>query len=114
MFLDHQALTSNSFPYLFFPGLDKTADSNNTPILILTCNSSEEGEDKKIDPDFDLDDLAKQLGLDDLDRHRQRPWAIFNVNIADMSGMTKALEWILYHIQKRKCDLEFHQSSSQQ
>lgn len=99
---------------MFSPsGLDKTADSSHTPILILTCNSPEETSPN---PEYllDLDELAQQLGLNALDPHRRRPWAIFNVNIADMSGMTKALEWILYHIQKRKCDLEFHQSNSQQ
>jgi hypothetical protein len=41
-----------------------------------------------------------------------RPWAIFNVNILDMEGMGKALDWVLYHVQKRRNNIEYHQTQS--
>jgi hypothetical protein len=48
--------------------------------------------------------MSRGLGLDDV----SRPWAIFNVDIANMSGLEKALDWLLYRIQKRRVELEYH------
>ena len=41
-----------------------------------------------------------------------QPRAIFDVNILDMEGMASALDWALYHVQKRRNNLEYHQSQS--
>ncbi len=58
-------------------------------------------------------DLAAGLGLRGGDgSSTRRPWAIFNVNILDMEGMERALDWVLYHVQKRRNSLEYHQSIS--
>jgi hypothetical protein len=51
-----------------------------------------------------LSEMSRGLGLDDV----SRPWAIFNVDIANMSGLEKALDWLLYRIQKRRVELEYH------
>ena len=41
-----------------------------------------------------------------------RPWGIFSVDIADMEGMVAALDWILYHCQKRRNNLQYHKNQS--
>ncbi|TRY73158.1 hypothetical protein TCAL_02201 [Tigriopus californicus] len=80
----------------------KFCDKKNLPILVLSCSNGDEGR-------FSVSELAESLGLLTLP---SRPWAVFNVNIANMDGMTKALDWVLYHAHKKKANLEYHQLNS--
>ena len=44
----------------------------------------------------------------------KRPWGIFKVDIATMAGVETALSWILYHNQKLKNELKYHEQHSLQ
>lgn len=71
------------------------------PILVLSCHLGRETEAIK------LEDLASKLGLKD-ERWASRPWGVFSVNISTMDGMGQALDWVLYHVHKRRNNLAYH------
>ena len=77
------------------------------PILVLFCLSETDNSDRKIQ--FDLSKFAKELLLSN---ETERAWAIFEVNIGNMDGMAKAMDWVLYHVQKRRNALEYHKAQS--
>jgi len=78
----------------------QTKCSKDTPLLVLCCTNGP-AVTRKSDS---LTDLSQHLGLDKI----ARPWAVFNVDISNMSGLEKALDWLLYRIQKRRVELEYH------
>lgn len=76
----------------------------NVPLVILCCTNSEPCNVE------DLKDLAFNLDLEEV----KRPWGIFKVDIATMAGVETALSWILYHNQKLKNELKYHEQHSLQ
>ena len=100
--------------FIMLEGLGAAGDRL-TPILVLSCHRGGGGSNP--DQQVGVRPLASDLGLlkdEDSEEEKQprRPWAIYEVNIHDMEGMAKALDWVLYHCQKRKNSLEYHQTSS--
>lgn len=88
--------------FLMIDGLDE--QDRHTPILVLSC--SWQGRAGGVGVRY----LADGLGL----RGRvKRPWAIYNVDIADMEGMARSLDWLLYHIRKRRTSLKYHYDQSE-
>ncbi len=90
---------------IMLTGMEKGC-SKDTPLLVLCCSN---GPAVRSAPPLSrngdsLSEMSRGLGLDDV----SRPWAIFNVDIANMSGLEKALDWLLYRIQKRRVELEYH------
>ncbi len=84
------------------------ARDRHTPVLVLACRRVK----KKTDQGIGLGLLAESLGLTD-SSWSARPWAVFEVEIEDMEGMARALDWALYHCQKRRSSLEYHKSQSE-
>lgn len=74
-----------------------------TPVLVLSCRW---GTEKVVDPAY----LASRLGLEE---DSGLPWAVYDVAIGDMEGMARALDWVLYHCQKRRNNLQYHKSQSE-
>ena len=85
---------------IMIAGLTKC--QSHLPILVLSCHlgSSQQGS---IEPE----ELAEKLGLDD-EKWSSRPWAVFKVDISTMKGMARALDWALFHVQKRQNNLAYH------
>ncbi len=86
----------------------KAEDKQATPLLVLFCFS---GASCGAGAVPGVRSLARSLGLTAL--AFSRPWAVFVVDIADMVGMANALDWMLYHCQKRRTDLEYHTAQSE-
>ena len=85
-------------------GMEKRC-SKDTPLLVLCCSNGSTNLNRAVSRKLDcLIELSQRLGLDCI----SRPWAIFNVDIGNMSGLEKGLDWLLYHIQKRRIELEYH------
>ena len=103
-------------------GMEKGCNKD-TPLLVLCCSNgadlvprnhpvsqngnplNEISRNRPVSQNGDpLSEMSQGLGLDEV----SRPWAIFNVDIANMSGLEKALDWLLYRIQKRRVELEYH------
>ena len=62
-----------------------------TPLLILCCSCQNAPEG------FDLRNFTKEMNL--LENEGQmRPWGAFLVNVTTMSGMEKAISWLLHHL----------------
>ncbi len=82
-------------------GMEAKCDRD-TPLLVLCCTNgpvtSRNSES--------LTDLSQNLGLEGV----AKPWAIFHVDISNMSGLEKALDLLLYRIQKRRVELEYHKN----
>lgn len=90
--------------HIMLRGVEVVVKHKIIPLLVLCCSNStlEDGHDQ----DIDLVQLSKRLDLCKVNR----PWAIFKVDIGNMDGLEKSLDWILYHVQKQKADLEYHSS----
>ena len=71
------------------------------PVLILCCVTSDSN-------DIDLRIHSENLNLLKI----KRSWGLFKINISTMEGMDSALTWILYHNQKQKEELRFHEKSA--
>lgn len=71
-----------------------------TPLLVVCCTNGPVTTRNS----ESLTDLSQNLGLDAI----TRPWAIFHVDISNMSGLEKSLDWLLYRIQKQRAELEYH------
>ncbi len=89
-------------------GLDPR--DRHTPVLVLSCHWKRRDAGSA----FGVKCLARHLGLadDSATEGMARPWAIFSVDIADMEGMASALDWLLYHCQKRRSNLKYHKNQS--
>ena len=89
----------------------RAAGDRLTPILVLSCQRGGGGGGRVA-----IRRLAGDLGLlaerEKEEEQPRRPWAIYEVNIHDMDGMGMALDWALYHCQKRKNSLEYHKNNS--
>ena len=89
---------------IMLTGMEKGCNKD-IPLLVLCCSNGSinriQASSRKIDC---LIELSQRLGLDSI----SRPWAIFHVDIANMTGLEKALDWLLYRIQKRRIELEYH------
>lgn len=75
------------------------------PILVLLCFN--QGSDH-VPSTLSLSTLAEGLGLSS---ETSRSWAIFEVQIANMEGMAKAVDWVVYHTHKRRHLLKYHQAA---
>jgi hypothetical protein len=75
-----------------------------TPVLVLCCRREGAGSGARgVWPT--PAELANGLGLR---RSDARPWAAFEVDIESMDGLARALDWILYHCQKKRSSLRYH------
>lgn len=83
-------------------GLDAT--NRTAPLLVLCCtNSSAEAAiyrpaSERLRPPPSTSEIARRLGLGSL----ARSWAAYEVDIVDMCGMVRALEWALYRVQRAR------------
>lgn len=78
----------------------QTKCGKDTPFLVLCCTNGPVVSRKS----ECLTELSQHLGLEKI----ARPWAVFSVDISNMSGLEKALDWLLYRIQKRRVELDYH------
>ena len=85
-------------------GLDPR--DRHTPVLVLSCRWRRRKEGEAA---YGVRYFAQHLGLTG---GLNRPWAIFDVDIEDMEGMATALDWVLYHCQKRRNNLLYHKNQS--
>ena len=76
-----------------------------TPILVLSCHLQEQSL-------IENEVLAREIGLS-VDEIDKRPWGVFDVNTSDMKGMVGALDWVLYHVQKKRSDIQYHKYNGQ-
>ena len=90
-----------------------------TPILVLSCYAAVTEEQMQLahssNPDLNneeevnrepvgVETLVNAINLSSL----TRPWAAFSVDIDNMSGLEKALSWVLYHIHKQRIVSQYH------
>jgi len=72
------------------------------PLVVLACTS--DGGAK-----MDIKDVIVGLRLEEL----RCPWGVWNVEVENMRGCEKSLDWALHHISRKRRDWDYHTHQGQ-
>jgi len=71
------------------------------PLVVLACRG--EGEAASY---LTLPQLIEGLKLEE----RTSPWGVFEVDVENMRGVERGLDWVLHHLAKKRRDWTYHSS----
>jgi len=77
----------------------------NLPLVVLAVRNETNGAGYFLS----INDIIQGLQLDQL----SCAWGVFEVVVENMKGVEKALDWVLYHLSKKRRDIKYHTEQGQ-
>merc|ERR1719193_1762975 len=71
------------------------------PLVVLACRGEGEGVSY-----LTLPQIVEGLRLEE----RTSPWGVFEVDVENMRGVERGLDWVLHHLAKKRRDWSYHSS----